>query len=146
MKSIDWKNATPEQILLWKHASALIAWNTLTPLHYTGLIAGSEFETYAATKLYIALELEFSHNDSGGGIYVHATEPYWVALYNENNTLVRLFEKVNITVDTVLGIIGFMNDIFIKNQYFGRIETPLIGGTDPTYLSMKFSGYKLSTI
>ena len=64
MQTISWKNESPERKILWDYASALIAYSTITPLYFQGLIAGSEFLTYNAGKLYIALQL----NVGFGGI------------------------------------------------------------------------------
>ena len=58
MNSVDWKNATPEQKNLWKYASSLIAYTTITPLFYNGPLVGSEFSVYNAGNNCICLDYE----------------------------------------------------------------------------------------
>lgn len=135
MNTIDWKNATPEQINLWKLVNGLIAWTAITPLYYQGVIAGSEFLTYDAAKLYIALELETSTNDAISAITVPD-----LALYNEANAINFYLRNLDSVCDTAGPTVFYWgNNASIKNVYFGRIL--------PTgYDYMKFNGYRLDII
>ena len=54
MNTLGLNNASPEQqILISKILPLLVGVKTVTPLYYKGVIAGSEFVTYSAKKLYI---------------------------------------------------------------------------------------------
>jgi hypothetical protein len=129
MKTIDWKNATPEQINFWNITSAKLAFTTITPIYYLGACAGSEFETYDAAKLYIALE--FGILDSGLN-----TNWGFVQLYNEANAA-----SAKLTNNVIAYGIAYnylKNSLFVQNVYFGRIAVT-------EYLSIKFNGYRLHT-
>lgn len=129
MRGWDFRNAGPEQINLWRNASALIAWNTLTPIFYQGNIAGSEFELYAATKLYIGLEIKFDKSTP-------YTSPPTINLYN-------IFNSINFVVDNHNLNIGstnyLVNTIELRNMYFSRIMTNF-------WVNMIFNGYKIEQI
>jgi hypothetical protein len=127
MNTLDWINATPEQKNFWKLASAKLAYATITPMFYQGVIAGTEFLTYDAAKLYIALELEF-------GAAASAASQSSIGLYDETNTL--SFNPANDYTYAVNIFIG--NSFAGKNYYFSRFITVNIA-------NMKFNGYKLHT-
>lgn len=130
----DWRHATPEQKLFWRQASQAIAYNTITPLFFQGYLAGSEFLVYAATKLYIALELEF---DSVGGQTVNIGI---VNLYNQADALFYTSSNNDIAWDTTAaGIVYNCNPLKFKNMYFSRIAYGV-------YTTFKFNGYRLNII
>jgi len=81
MLNVNWRNATPAQLNVWNYVSNLIAWNTLTPIVFTGPIAGSEFLNYLATKLYICLEYKTNMTALG------AAPAGIISLYNEADVL-----------------------------------------------------------
>jgi len=137
MNSEDWRNATPEQSNLWRIASALIAWNTVTPICYEGAIAGSEFLTYNAAKLYIALELEFISNLNPGSIPANAP---LVTFYDIANAVNHYSKCVDYFYDSA-GATAYMfiNNLKLTNMYFSRF---VVAG----YINVKFNGYRLTTI
>lgn len=67
MNSIKWKNASPELLVLWDYVSGLIGFNTITPITFFGIITGSEFLTYNAGKVYLALEFGSVNRVVGAG-------------------------------------------------------------------------------
>jgi hypothetical protein len=127
MNTLDWKNATPEQLNFWRIAKGKLAYATITPMFYCGVIAASEFLTYDATKLYIALELEFC------GFISNASQSQ-VQLYDESNA-----QNFMLCNDFTYAVNIFMaNNLQVKNHYFGRFSVININ-------YMKFNGYKLHT-
>lgn len=128
MNTINWKNATPEQINFWNCVKDLIAWTTITPLFYHGITTASEFEIYAATKLYIALEFCVD----GGALNA---APLQCQLYDENDLAVREVTNTVIRGADVAGIY-LDNTIKVKNEYFSRITV-----NNGTFI--KFNGYRL---
>jgi hypothetical protein len=122
-----------EQIILWNHVQNLIPYTRITPLFYSGAIAGSEFETYAATKLYIALEIEFT---GYGTYYDPAGNIPAVTFYDENDLEAKCHSNVSLAYGVAYSV--WPNDIILKNQYFGRVEA----GTGLSF--MKFNGYRLN--
>ena len=129
----SWKNATPEQINLWKYAKGLIAYNTITPIYYSGLIAGSEFLTYAATKLYVCLSLHVSF------CAVSVNVPN-ILIYNEANVAIENMAKFVAFWDATAAAVKYTGTSGYKNNfYFGRI-------VPTTYVNMSFNGYKLTIV
>jgi hypothetical protein len=132
MNSIDWKNATPEQINAFRAINPIFAYTTITPLFYEGGLAGSEFLTYAANKFYFALEIEF-------GIVGVGTNPIYVIFYNQAN--VQSFSGSNSEYwynTTAITQNNFGNSWVVKNNMFSRINP--VG-----YAEVKFNGYRLNT-
>jgi hypothetical protein len=134
MKTIDWRNATPEQINLWNVASALIAFNTITPIYFMGAIAASEFLIYNAGKIYIALEVEFSYNSA-----TSAAPPVGQIVAYDSMDIARThFSNVLPAWDTTAAAMEYCTmNYFKKNIYFSRIAATL-------YTSMIFNGYRLN--
>jgi len=135
MNTIDWKNATPEQKLLWDYASGLIAYNTIEPLVYSGVILGSEFLTYNADKLYICLEGVFSYTLNGpiGGT------PGIVFMDEANAAINATYEFSAYWDATAANYRMQLNPARVKNTYFSRI-------TNATYSQIKFIGYRLTIV
>ena len=121
MQSKLWRNATPEQHNLWRQASALIAWNTITPIFYQGTTFGTEFLVYDAAKLYIALE--------------------FMPMYNAAIVSIDLYNIANAVFSQILsGAIGTgLQEYNVKNCYFSRI-------LPSAACYIKFNGYRLTTI
>ena len=134
MRTVLWKNATPEQINFWNLCNGLLAgWNTITPLFYQGAIAGSEFLTYNVAKLYIALELDVSTGTAIGVNECH------VNLHNMADAAIIRFKNNSIAL-TAADVANFAgNTLFLKNVYFSRIDVF-------TYDSMRFNGYRLNVV
>jgi hypothetical protein len=127
MITLDWKNATPEQINLWRIASAKIAYNTITPLNFVGAIAGTEYLTYNAGKLYIVLYLCLCSNAPGGQVLTAAElirdELDNISFYAYNTC--------------VAGANFIYNQVVFKNIYFSHLS-----GGWTTHLI--FNGYRLN--
>ena len=115
----DWRNATPEQLHFWNIASAKIAYTTIIPLCYEGELTGSEFLTYNAGKLYLALQMACGVN-VGAGVNID--------LYDESNTLCGDFVC---STNLMLGMV-------VYNAYFGRLT---ISAGLP---KIHFIGYRLT--
>jgi hypothetical protein len=130
MNSIDWKNATPEQINLWKKVtSLLVGVQTITPLYYQGVSAGSEFLTYDVKKLYLALDVS-SHQ------YTLNIATNILVLYNEANAISLQGTNLTPVWDTTAALMkSGNNDVLERNVYFSRL-------TCATYL--RFNGYKIT--
>jgi hypothetical protein len=132
MITLDWKNATTEQINLWKYASGLIAYTTITPLYYDGTIAGSEFLIYNVGKLYVALNLKAMN----AGV-ANINFPY-IQTFNNLNALKDSFNNTMILYNSVSSVEEYMgNMIDVDNIYFSRI----VSGN---YIYMCFNGYRLN--
>jgi hypothetical protein len=120
------------EITLWNFVQNLLAWTTITPIVYIGARAGSEFETYLNTKVYLCLEFDTGYSSSAVGGNPRDTTFYNmlnVATWNINNS------------DSYWEIPGarirsFNNNFIYENFYFSR----LIG----TVAWMKFIGYRLT--
>jgi hypothetical protein len=131
MNTIDWKNETPQQKNLWKYASSLIAYTTITPLFFRGLTAGSEFIIFNAGKLYIALQLI-----AYPGVGTSATN-YWVDLYNMANVVDLVCEN-NYAYWDGTGALYAANTMILNDIWFSRIA---VNGNQP---AMSFNGYRLN--
>lgn len=132
MKSINWENRSADQVELWNHAQALIAWNTLTPLYYQGVIAGSEFLTYDVNKLYICLDFKAARPPA------LLADLASITVYKIGNIVSHTFEWNQPAWDvTAAGMRYINNDIVRHNFYFVRIVAA-------QYETMMFNGYKLT--
>ena len=130
MNSFDWRNATPEQINLWRYASSLIAYTTITRLYFLGAIAGSEYLTYNAGKLYIALECGPVDN-------ILPVDSY-IAVYNQANVVSSWLSETRPYWDVTAAAVRYVNNpCIVKNIYFSRIDN--VG-----YTQFLFNGYRLN--
>jgi len=142
MKNSNWNNAGTSQFLLWDFLNdALtrpIAWNTLQPLVYNGVFAGSEFDfgmgPIDPTKIYFALELEFEGDPLG----LSAAQPFLSLVDQAGVPLMNIANSIPIWNNVA---IQYMNcDIVRKNLWFCSITTLFATG------GMKFLGYRLSIV
>lgn len=133
MKNINWNNATPEQKVLWDEVSALIAFNTITPINFMGLIAGSEFIVYAATKLYIGLQI-ITNGTIPSTVYPSLT------LYNELDQA-RMVLQNNCTYwnASTAAVNYSANSCVTNNVWFSRIVNTNI-------LQFAFIGYRIEIV
>jgi hypothetical protein len=103
-------------------------------LFYQGLIAGSEFLTYNASKLYICFDSQFSWNNASQATVTGC----WVISYDAANAICNYYSNVIPVWDVVAAGIKYTNpDLVIKNFYFSRID---IGGLT----TMKFNGFRVT--
>jgi hypothetical protein len=106
---------------------------TITPLFYQGVIVGSEFVTYSAKKLYVALSLNVSSNSSLGD------HPCGLELFDKANILNAGYNNSNVDAYAFY----HFNDINIDNIIFSRLLSD-DGFGNPAYLQMRFIGYKIT--
>lgn len=131
MKTISWRNATPAQINAWNIVRALIAWTTITPICIDVLIAGSEFLTYNAGKLYLALDFNVGYPTTvaaDGFLYT----------YDQANAIMGCYNNVNNYWDvTAVLRKATLNSMVLNNIWFSRI----VSGN---YTYLHFNGYRLN--
>jgi hypothetical protein len=140
MKTASWKNASPELLNLWRNLPVAFAASinagtaTITSIYYHGVAAATEYLTYDAKKLYVALEL----SGTDGGAAAATTIPY-INLYNEGNAIIGAMKPgCALWNATGAAINYFVLYETIKNVYFGKI-TP---SSAVTYI--KFNGFKIT--
>jgi hypothetical protein len=132
MNTLNWKNATPEQINLWNYVKGLIAYNTITPLYWEGAIAGSEFLTYNAGKVYMYLQLSMSIGIGGIGVLGE------LQLYNMANAVHHeLGESSGFWDVTGAGYRTISSARIFENGWFSRIVNAGVA-------DMIFNGYRLN--
>jgi hypothetical protein len=102
----------------------------VVPLYYEGVILGTEFLTYAATKLYIAYDFEIAKAD------VESNAIGCVAFYSAANAL--FFSLTNLNSDFAAQLY-ILNNARTNNLYFSRIVN--IG-----YDLMRFNGYRITLV
>ena len=103
------------------------------PITYIGAIAGSEFEDYAATKMYLCFGLNGSMT-----IHDHPT-PANIQTYNEANVLSGQHGN-NAYVHLPAGVDEYTAiDINIKNLWFSRLVLEI-------YEYIIFNGYRITLI
>lgn len=132
MNTQDWKLATPQQRNLYRYASGLIAFNSVTPVFYSGLIAGSEFLVYNAGKVYICLDVMFATNAS--------TNPaaYIINTYDMANAVNGALMNNRVYWDTVTPAPKFGGiNMNVKNFWFSRIVAN-------NFNYIIFNGYRLN--
>lgn len=105
----------------------------IEPLYYHNVSVGSEFLTYAATKMYICLKI------SGLQVNTINAADVSIVLYDENNATNGFVANANPIWDTVALAAKYSNNnSFLENFYFSRLVTFV------TYV--KFIGYRITLI
>ena len=137
------QNMTPEQRILvagfytkfdigsgLAHKKILKVENLL----YEGLTAGSEFTVYAATKLYLNLNMRFSHNDNSNSFL-----PGKVVFYDETggNPLYTGWLNAPEYTSAIPEVDYIINPFEINNSWFSNIEVV-------NYTYVKFIGYRIT--
>ena len=101
------------------------------PVLFEGGIGG-EFTVYAATKLYVCLNIIVGYSTIS-----NATVGYFQT-WNENNNIFGFFQNNDILYNPVTTVINYTpNTLEIKNIYFARFICSL-------YNYMKFIGYRIT--
>ena len=119
------------QLVLKKASSLLAGVQTITPLVYQGVIAGSEFLTYSAKKLYVLLNLDVNGNT------VNDAESY-MSMYDESNTLFGLFKNEAEVWDVTNTKLRFITNPFkLHDIYFSRLAVSNL-------VNLIFVGYKIT--
>ena len=134
MNSTDWKNATPAQLNFWRLANTKIAWNTITPMFYQGPVAGSEFLVYAATKIYLGLEVDFCDR-----LGAASATTGLITLYDEANAVMTYYRNNGLAL-TSADVQQFAIDTLqLQNIFFARVLVS-------NYSQIRFNGYKLTIV
>lgn len=125
----DLKNATPEFKNLFRSILPIFAYTAITPVYYMGAIAASEYVTYDANKLYVALNFKLSYGS------LTDVNPY-LNIYNEADVLKFVAADTSVLYNVTP---YYRSNYFdIDNIYFSRI------GVNGTPAQMIFNGYKLT--
>ena len=128
---------TPEQanFLNWFYSYFNIGGNVahrtilnVEPLFYEGVIAGTEFLVYSATKLYVVLQTVFSAAASSDAIV------QGIRVYNNLNVLSAGW--TNCTAGTGIPP-NVLEDVKNENYYFSRFDAG-------DYLYVLFNGYRIT--
>ena len=127
------KAANPTQKLLWQQVRLIVGENSaVQQFSYMGAIAGSEFLTYSANKLYLALELWMGHGNISVNQFVHT-------LYDQTNTVSYIDSACMPYYDGTAAAVRYMPiSSKLDNVWFSRVATTGL------YSYMKFLGYKLT--
>ena len=105
------------------------------PFWYMGTNVGSEFLTYAATKMYLCLEFVVAQTAAAP----QANIPY-VSFYDAANAAVFVIGKPGIYYDTVAGAPRYQPDPdYLYNFYFSRIAIA-------QYVYVLFNGFRITLI
>lgn len=104
----------------------------IVPLFYEGAIAGSEFLTYAATKLYMCVHLAVNVTAPNVVIYPSIT------FYNEANAIFSGLINAAIMYNAGTAVINYIpNSANKENFYFSRL-------TAANYSQLTFNGYRFT--
>jgi len=102
------------------------------PLLYEGAIAGSEFLTYNANKLYLCFDIIVGYSN------VSSANRGYIIFYDEGNAINLYSSQNSIAYEAVAAAIWYnKNDANMKNLYFSRI-------VNTQYNYMKFIGYRIT--
>ncbi len=128
------KAANPEQRILWNYLLLLCGERlSISQLYYQGAIAGSEFVTFRARRLYFAYNFEAGRDspyaDSNGAM---------VSFYDQNNALSFNIMGAYPSWNAALALMWYSTyNTANKNLYFSRILN------NGVFLYMKFNGYRI---
>lgn len=135
-------NCTPEFKLLinWFYATFdnhSVANRTITnvePFYYQGVTGGSEFVTYAATKLYIVHNVIFSTTAAN----IPNTTPNSITLYDAGNAINSLLHNYASYWNGTTNAVNYShNNVVCNDIYFSRVTTG-------QYSYMIFNGYRIT--
>lgn len=115
--------------MVWLYLQSILNIQVIEPLCYQGVCLASEFLTYAATKMYLAFDIDFSTNTGATGVNSA------VAFYNYLNALEFYFITNNPTFQAALAYNS-------PNANYKFLTFSRMGNA--TFLNMKFNGYRLT--
>ena len=104
------------------------------PFAFSGAIAGSEFLTYAATKLYLCFEFNVMSPTVSS-----VANTFNVALHDQNNTISGYVGNNPVYYTGAVVNNGCVSPWAVSNLYFSRIDP-----TGSGYTYMKFIGYRIT--
>jgi hypothetical protein len=128
------KAATPAQRILWNHLFLKFGERiALSQLYYQGPVAGSEFLTYNARKMYFALQYEH------GGACGSGANAGYTNFYSETNVINFIISNDKMIWDATAAAPRYLvNTAIAENVIFSKI---LVSGT-LTYI--RFHGYRIT--
>jgi hypothetical protein len=134
MEVLGLQNCDPELLNLLRIFENKFIVSDIEPLYYQGVINGSEFETYTATKLYLQLKVVFSYS---GATLADTTSG--IVFYDESNAI--CFTLRNKTLAAYYNAAEFLrsdlNSYYFTNSYFSRIART-------TYDYIIFNGFRVT--
>lgn len=125
--------ADPRQKILWSEIRLLTGQAAaVRTLLYVGASAGSEFLTYSANKLYLALSISMAGYQSAAATfnYMQFYDPANAFFYNTAN-------QALVWNTTAAAVWYVANENMVDNIYFSRI---VVSG----YANIKFIGYRIA--
>jgi hypothetical protein len=127
------KSATPEQRILWNYVGLLCGERfTLSQVFYQGAIGGSEFNTYRARRLYLALSVNF---DPIGNPQVN---PNFIEFHGVGDAIEMYPSFDTVVWNATTAAVNFKCcELYLSNYLFSRV---VIQG----YTSMRFIGYRIT--
>jgi len=130
MNKTFFDKATLAQQHLYDDAIAKYAGVAIGQFYYDGPIAGSEFETFAAGKGYVALEMElYSYNPL-------TANAAFIELYNEVNAVKAVLMN-SAPVYNGVAVQYTNNMVRAENAHFSRLVAA-------NHYRIKFIGYKIA--
>lgn len=121
-----------DQSLLWNQVDSFANITNVQPLFFSGAIAGSEFLTYAVTKLYVCYSVFISLIDAENTLI-----PNIIFFDQANNPFINV-QKSSLMYESVAADTYFSGQpIKMENFYFSRFD--IIG-----YQSIIFRGFRLT--
>jgi hypothetical protein len=124
--------STPEQEIFLNAVYNTYKIKNVEPLYYMGLLAGTEFLTYAATKLYFGYSVQVNnataHGETEGTLVFYNAAN--AAFYNAKNQT-AYWEVVGAKDEFCI------NPIDLKNVWFSRVTVAI-------YDSIIFNGYRIT--
>lgn len=134
---------TPEEIIKSSPPEIRIAWDrmllicgeriSISQIYFHGPVAGTEFLTYAAGKLYFIFDMTYA--SSLGAVSVSVPV---VTVYNEANVIVNYLVSGNAVWDATAAAMRFHAQTGRENNfYFSRIAVTI-------YTHIRIVGFKIS--
>jgi len=131
LTTLDWQNATTANRNAWiKFNSLWGATPTCAPQYDMILIAGSEYLTYNAKKLYFALELYIT------GVTTANATAATLNLFDAGNN--QIYNDMNTAMDYNAGHFYNSHGLYLQNMIFSRLTV------SAAYVCIKFNGYKVT--
>ena len=122
-------NASPEQKIFLERAVLKAGSNQIMPFFLQASFSSSELITYAANKLYFALQLELFW---GVGVTAGAVQSI---VYDENNAaFLNIGDNIPVYDGSATTIKYVPQTVVLKNIYFSRINS--------NFQYVKFIGFK----
>jgi len=123
-----------KQKILYNYLNATFDIDTIVPLFYQGAIAGSEFLTYDAKKLYLVLNINFAI----AGVETPAANQ--IAFRNEADAVFYYLKNEMCFLEPGGPVVLFYSsNAELENLYFSRI-------VNTGFNDIKFIGYRITLV